>query len=67
MKLWRLIVTDVATWHGHAEEYQLRWQAELAYADKCRPGVIVTLAEFKNGQQIEIVRDSRFETQERKA
>ena len=66
MKMWRLIVTDSATWHGEAEEYQLRWQAELAYETAKGPGKLVTLAEFIDGRQIEIVRDSRFETQERK-
>lgn len=67
MKTYRVITTDVATWRGTGEEYQLRWQAEQAYEKAQGPGKLVTLAEFIDGRQIEIVRDSRFETQERKA
>lgn len=61
MKTWRLIVTDTATWHGKAEEYQLRWQAEDAYEKAKGPGKIVTLAEFNNNRMVEIVRSSQFE------
>ena len=66
MKVWRLVCTDTATGKGTGEEYQLRWQAELAYRVAQVPGVIVTLAEFVNGRQTEIVKDSRFQTVERK-
>ena len=63
MKVWRVITTD-DNGRGRGEEYQLRWQAELAYKVASVPGVIVTLAEFINGQQTEIVKDTRFEARE---
>ena len=65
MKTYRVIATDTATWHGKAEEYQLRWQAEQAYEKARAPGKLVTLAEFVDGRQIEIVKDSRWETKEK--
>ena len=60
MKVWRLIVTS-ADGRGTGEQFQDRWRAEEAYEAAKAPDKLVTLAEFVNGQQTEIVRDSRFE------
>ena len=60
MKLWRIIVTS-ADGKGTGEQFQDRWRAEEVYEAARGPGRVVTLAEFVNGQQVEIVRDSRFE------
>ncbi len=57
---WRVIRTD-ATGRGTGEEFELRWQAEESFEMARQPGVVVTLAEFRNGQQTEIVRDTRWE------
>ena len=61
MKTWRLITTH-ADGKGTGEQFQDRWAAEAAYEAARGPGRVVTLAEFVNGQQVEIVRDSRFES-----
>ena len=60
MKVWRLIVTS-ADGRGTGEQFQDRWRAEEAYEAAKAPDKLVTLAEFVNGKQTEIVRDSRFE------
>lgn len=60
MKVWRLIITG-ADGRGSGEQFQDRWRAEEAYEAAREPGKVVTLAEFINGKQTEIVRDSRFE------
>ena len=59
MKKWRVVATD-DNGRGVGEEFTLRWQAEEAYEAHRGPGVVVTLVEIVNGQQIEIVRDTRF-------
>lgn len=61
MKVWRLIVTS-ADGKGTGEQFQDRWRAEEAFELARQPGVVVTLAEFRNGQQIEVIRDTRFES-----
>jgi len=61
MKVWRVLVTG-ADGKGTGETFQNRWEAEQAYEMAREPGKLVTLAEFVNGQQIEVVRDSRFES-----
>ena len=60
MKTYRVIATD-DNGRGTGEEFEVRWQAEQAYEAARKPGTLVTLAEFVNGQQTEIVRDTRFE------
>jgi len=60
MKMWRLIVTS-ADGRGTGEQFQDRWRAEEAYEAAKAPDKLVTLAEFVNGRQTEIVKDSRWE------
>jgi len=60
MKVWRLVVTS-ADGKGTGEQFQDRWRAEEAYEAARQTGAVVTLAEFVNGKQTEIIRDSRFE------
>ncbi len=60
MKTWRVLITG-ADGRGTGEQFQDRWRAEEAYEAAKAPDKLVTLAEFVNGQQTEIVRDSRFE------
>ena len=60
MKVWRVLITG-ADGRGTGEQFQDRWRAEEAYEAARAPGAVVTLAEFMNGKQVEIVRDSRFE------
>ena len=60
MKTWRVLITG-ADGRGTGEQFQDRWRAEEAFEAAKAPGKLVTLAEFVNGQQTEIVRDSRFE------
>ena len=61
MKVWRVLVTGVDG-KGTGEQFQDRWRAEEAFEAAKAPDKSVTLAEFVNGQQTEIVRDSRFES-----
>lgn len=61
MKTWRVLITG-ADGRGTGEQFQDRWRAEEAFEAAKAPGKLVTLAEFVNGQQIEVVRDSRFES-----
>jgi hypothetical protein len=65
MKVWRVIATD-DNGRGYGAEYQDRWQAEEEYERLRKPGMLVTLAEFIDNRQTEIVRDTRFEIVERK-
>ena len=60
MKKWRVVATD-DNGRGVGEEFTLRWQAEEAYEAHRGPGKLVTLAEFQDGKQTEIVRDTRWE------
>ena len=60
MKVWRVISTS-ADGRGTGEQFQERWRAEEAYEAARQTGAVVTLAEFRNGQQTEIIRDSRWE------
>ena len=60
MKKWRVVATD-DNGRGVGEEFTLRWQAEEAYEAQRAPGKLVTLAEFQDGKQTEIVRDTRWE------
>ena len=60
MKVWRLIITS-ADGRGTGEQFQDRWRAEEAYEAAKAPDKLVTLAEFVNGRQTEIVKDSRWE------
>ena len=60
MKVWRLIITS-ADGRGTGEQFQDRWRAEEAFEAAKAPGKLVTLAEFVNGRQTEIVKDSRWE------
>ncbi len=65
MKTWLVIRTE-KDGSGQGKEFQLRWQAEQAYDNANRPGVIVTMSEFTNGRQTEIVRDNRFSVEREK-
>ena len=60
MKTWRVLITG-ADGKGTGEQFQDRWRAEEAFEAAKAPDKLVTLAEFVNGRQTEIVRDSRFE------
>lgn len=60
MKTWRVLITG-ADGRGTGEQFQDRWRAEEAFEAAKAPGKLVTLAEFVNGQQTEIVKDSRWE------
>ena len=60
MKVWRVLVTG-ADGRGTGEQFQDRWRAEEAYEAAKAPDKLVTLAEFVNGRQTEIVKDSRWE------
>ncbi len=60
MKTWRVLITG-ADGRGTGEQFQDRWRAEEAFEAAKAPDKLVTLAEFVNGRQTEIVRDSRFE------
>lgn len=60
MKVWRVLITG-ADGRGTGEQFQDRWRAEEAYEAAKAPDKLVTLAEFVNGRQIEIVKDSRWE------
>ena len=64
IKTWRVISTD-DNGRGKGWEFQDRWAAEQTFENARKPGVIVTLAEFINGQQTEIVKDTRFEAKEK--
>ena len=61
MKKWRVVATD-ANGRGVGEQFQDRWRAEEAYEAARQTGAVVTLAEFVNDRQTEIVRDTRWET-----
>ena len=60
MKTWRVISTD-ANGRGYGAIYQDRWQAEVDFERQRKPGRLVTLAEFMDDEQTEVVRDSRLE------
>ena len=60
MKKWRVVATD-ANGRGVGEQFQDRWRAEEAYEAARQTGAVVTLAEFVNDRQTEIVRDTRWE------
>ncbi len=60
MKTWRVLITG-ADGRGTGEQFQDRWRAEEAYEAAKAPDKLVTLAEFVNGRQTEIVKDSRWE------
>lgn len=60
MKVWRVLITG-ADGRGTGEQFQDRWRAEEAYEAAKAPDKLVTLAEFVNGRQTEIVKDSRWE------
>ena len=60
MKTWRVLITG-ADGKGTGEQFQDRWRAEEAYEAAKAPDKLVTLAEFVNGRQTEIVKDSRWE------
>ena len=60
MKVWRVLITG-ADGRGTGEQFQDRWRAEEAFEAAKAPGKLVTLAEFVNGRQTEIVKDSRWE------
>jgi hypothetical protein len=60
MKVWRVLVTG-ADGRGTGEQFQDRWRAEEAFEAAKAPDKLVTLAEFVNGRQTEIVKDSRWE------
>ena len=60
MKTWRVLITG-ADGRGTGEQFQDRWRAEEAFEAAKAPGKLVTLAEFVNGRQTEIVKDSRWE------
>jgi len=64
VKIWRVIVTD-ADGCGEGRTFQDRWQAEEEYERQRKPGRLVTLAEFINNRQTEIVRDTRWESKEK--
>ena len=64
MKVWRVIATD-ADGCGEGRTFQDRWQAEEEYERLRKPGRLVTLAEFINNRQTEIVRDTRWESKEK--
>ncbi len=60
MKTWRVLITG-ADGRGTGEQFQDRWRAEEAYEAAKAPDKLGTLAEFVNGRQTEIVKDSRWE------
>ena len=60
MKIWRVIVTD-ADGTGSGESYQDRWLAEEKFEAARKPGRLVILAEVRDGNMSEVVRDSRLE------
>ncbi len=60
MKTWRVLITG-ADGRGTGEQFQDRWRAEEAFEAAKAPDKLVTLAEFVNGRQTEIVKDSRWE------
>ncbi len=60
MKVWRVLITG-ADGRGTGEQFQDRWRAEEAFEAAKAPDKLVTLAEFVNGRQTEIVKDSRWE------
>ena len=60
MKTWRVVITG-ADGKGTGEQFQDRWRAEEAFEAAKAPDKLVTLAEFVNGRQTEIVKDSRWE------
>ena len=60
MKTWRVLITG-ADGKGTGEQFQDRWRAEEAFEAAKAPDKLVTLAEFVNGRQTEIVKDSRWE------
>ncbi len=61
MKTWRVLITG-ADGRGTGEQFQDRWRAEEAYEAAKAPDKLVILSEFQDGRQIEVVRDSRFES-----